>query len=104
MSHNGVEIDQFLLLTIYPSIAFFVTGFIAKKFNLAESIKYLIQAIICISFSLTYFITIPNGGAQGLSIVLAIFGLVLLILFKKASNEEVRQNSFEKSEKKSETS
>jgi hypothetical protein len=83
LTHNGIDIDQFLLLTIYPSILFFGVGFIAKKTAMRESLKYALQALICIIFSIIYFVVIPHGGAQGLAIVLAILGIILLIMAKK---------------------
>lgn len=83
MTHNGIDIDQFLLLTIYPTIVFFGVGFIAKKTAMNESTKYALQALICIIFSIVYFVLIPNGGAQGLAIVLAILGVILLIMARK---------------------
>ena len=83
MTHNGIDIDQYLPLTIYPSILFFGVGFIAKKTAMRESLKYALQALICIIFSIVYFVVIPNGGAQGLALVLAILGVILLIMAKK---------------------
>jgi peptidoglycan/LPS O-acetylase OafA/YrhL len=83
LTHNGIDIDQYLLLTIYPSILFFGVGFIAKKTTMRESLKYALQALICIIFSIVYFVVIPNGGAQGLALVLAILGVILLIMAKK---------------------
>lgn len=83
MTHNGIDIDEYLLLTIYPSILFFGVGFIAKKTIMRESLKYALQALICIIFSIVYFVVIPNGGAQGLALVLAILGVILLIMAKK---------------------
>jgi hypothetical protein len=83
LTHNGIDIDQFLLLTIYPSILLFGVGFIAKKTAMRESLKYALQALICIIFSIIYFVVIPHGGAQGLAIVLAILGIILLIMAKK---------------------
>ena len=31
MTHNGVDIDQFLLLAIYPTVAFFAVGYLGKR-------------------------------------------------------------------------
>ncbi len=83
MSHNGIDIDQYILLILYPSIAFFITGFITKKKNIKKSITYIIQSIICFIFSITYYIFVPHGGAQGLSLILGLFGILLLILVRK---------------------
>lgn len=83
MSHNGIDIDQYILLIIYPSIAFFAIGFITKKINIRKSITYILQSIVCFSFSIAYYLTIPFGGAQGLSLILGIFGILLIILARK---------------------
>ncbi len=83
MSHNGIDIDQYILLILYPSIAFFIIGFITKKKNIKKSITYIIQSIICFIFSSTYYIFVPHGGAQGLSLILGLFGILLLILVRK---------------------
>lgn len=83
MTHNGIDIDQFLLLTIYPCVVFFGLGFIAKRTSMDESLKYALQALTCIIFSIVYFVVIPNGGAQGLAIVLAMFAVILLIMARK---------------------
>jgi L-lactate permease len=83
MSHNGIDIDQYILLIIYPSIAFFLIGFITKKKNVRKSITYIIQSLICFSFSIAYYLLIPHGGAQGLSLVLGLFGVMLLVLARK---------------------
>ena len=83
MTHNGIDIDQFLLLTIYPCVVFFGLGFIAKRTSMGESLKYSLQALTCIIFSIVYFGVVPNGGAQGLAIVLAMFGVILLIMARK---------------------
>jgi len=83
LTHNGIDIDEFILLTIYPTAVIFAIVYIARKINLAESLKYAIQAAASIIFSIIYLLTIPNGGAQGLALVLLLFGLVLLYMARK---------------------
>ena len=83
MTHNGIDIDQFILLTVYPTITFFVIGVIAKRLDLSESLKYGMQALSCIVFAFFYFIAIPNGGAHGLAAVLIIFGGILFLMARK---------------------
>ena len=83
MTHNGIDIDQFILLTLYPTITFFVIGLIAKRLSLSEPLKYGMQALSCIVFAFFYFIAIPNGGAYGLAAVLIIFGGILLLMARK---------------------
>ena len=83
MTHNGIDIDQYILLTIYPTAVFFGVGFITKRTKLRESLSYTLQALVCIVFSVVYFIYIPQGGAQGLAIVLLLFGILLLFMARK---------------------
>ncbi len=97
--HNGVDIDEYILIILYPSIVFFVIGFITKKINTRKSVTYVLQSAICFIFSITYYILIPHGGAQGLALVLGIFGILLLILARKEKinptidEDEVNNNS-----------
>jgi len=92
MPHLGIDIDQFILLTIYPAAAFFTVGYIAKKTKMRAAKSYLLQAITCIIFAITYVFAIPNGGAQGLAIVLGMFGILLLFMARKQKIEQLAQN------------
>lgn len=77
-----MDIDQFILFTIYPTAVFFAIGLVAKKRNLSDVLKYLLQGITCIVFSVIYF-GVPRGGADGLAIILAMFGILLLFMARK---------------------
>ena len=83
MPHNGIDIDQFILLTVYPTAVFFAIGLIAKRGMLSEVLKYALQGIACIIFSIAYFVGVDHGGANGLAIVLAMFGVLLLFMARK---------------------
>jgi hypothetical protein len=83
LPHNGIDIDTYILLTIYPIISFFVIGFVGRKFNLNEAVKYFLQGVSCLLFALFYIVMIPRGGAQGLAIVLILFGILLLFMARK---------------------
>jgi len=83
MPHLGIDIDEYVLLTIYPAAAFFAIGFIAKKTHMHPGTSYLLQSITCIAFAITYLLAVPNGGAQGLAIVLGMFGVLLLFMARK---------------------
>ena len=83
MPHNGVDIDQYILLTIYPIVAFFAIAILGKKLKLDEALKYFFQGISCILFAVFYIILIPRGGAQGLAIVLILFGILLFFMARK---------------------
>ena len=92
MVHLGIDIDQFILLTIYPAAAFFAVGYAAKKTKMHAAKSYLLQALTCIVFAITYVFAVPNGGAQGLAIVLGMFGALLLFMAKKQKIEQLPQN------------
>ncbi len=92
MTHNGVDIVNFVLYTIYPTAAFFIVGFIAKKTGMRQIYTYLIQAMICFAFSVAYFIMIPLGGADGLAIILALFGGLLLFMARKQKIQQEQQS------------
>ncbi|HEX2106718.1 MAG TPA: hypothetical protein VHF28_03220 [Nitrososphaera sp.] len=92
MVHLGIDIDQFILLTIYPAAAFFIVGYVAKKTKMQAAKSYLLQALTCIAFAITYVFAVPNGGAQGLAIVLGMFGALLLLMARKQKIEQPPQN------------
>ncbi|HJR84241.1 MAG TPA: hypothetical protein VJ772_02620 [Nitrososphaeraceae archaeon] len=83
MPHNGVDIDQYILLTIYPIIAFFAIAIVGKKFNLGEAFRYFFQGLSCILFAVFYIMLVPRGGAQGLAIILIMFGILLFFMARK---------------------
>lgn len=83
MPHLGIDIDQFILLTIYPAAVFFAIGYIAKKTKMRPLLSYLLQAATCFGFAIAYLVIVPNGGAEGLEIVLLMFGGLLLFMARK---------------------
>ena len=83
---------MFILLTIFPAAAFFAVGFIAKKTKMPQVRSYLLQGITCIAFSIAYLIVVPNGGAQGLAIVLGMFGALLLFMARKQKIQQPEQS------------
>jgi hypothetical protein len=83
LTHNGIDIDQYILLTLYPTVIIFGLGFAGKKKKLRQSTTHLFQAATCIIFSIAYFFLVPNGGAIGLAVVLALFGILLLFVARK---------------------
>jgi hypothetical protein len=92
LPHNGVDIDQYILLTIYPIVAFFAIAFLGKKFKLDEALKYFFQGVSCILFAVFYIILIPRGGAQGLAIILILFGILLFFMARKQKISPQDQN------------
>lgn len=92
MVHLGIDIDQFILLTIYPAAVFFAIGYVAKKTKMQAAKSYLLQAVTCIAFAIAYVFAVPNGGAQGLAIVLGMFSVLLLFMARKQKIEQPQQN------------
>jgi hypothetical protein len=62
----------------------FGLGFIAKRAKIRESLKFVFQSSASIVFSIIYFEAVPDGGAEGLAIVLLIFGFLLLFMARKS--------------------
>lgn len=83
MTHNGVDIVDFVLYTVYPTAAFFAIGLAAKKTGMRQLYTYVTQAAVCFAFSAAYFALVPLGGAQGIALILAMFGALLLIMARK---------------------
>jgi len=83
LTHNGIDIDQFILLTIYPTVTFFIIGLIARKFGFGEPLKYASQAASCIIFAIAYIVAVPNGGAHGLAAVLILFSGILFLMARR---------------------
>ncbi len=83
MPHLGIDIDEYIMLTIYPAAIFFALGYIAKKTQMRQMILYLLQGVMCLAFAIGYLFAIPNGGADGLEIVLGMFGVLLLFMARK---------------------
>lgn len=54
MSHTGVEIFDFLLITIYPVIGLFVVEMISRVTRAPKWIKLWVQAIVSIGFAVAY--------------------------------------------------
>jgi O-antigen/teichoic acid export membrane protein len=64
-------------------LAFFAIAILGKKFQLDEAFRHLFQGIACILFAVFYIILIPRGGAQGIAIILILFGILLLFMARK---------------------
>lgn len=82
MTHNGVDIIDYVLYTLYPTAAFFAIGMVAKKTNLRQLYVYIAQAAVCFAFAVAYMF-IPQGGGQGLAVILGMFGALLLFMARK---------------------
>jgi hypothetical protein len=54
MSHIDVDVVDFLLLTIYPVTALFITEIISRAAKIPNWVKLLAQGIVSIGFAVAY--------------------------------------------------
>ena len=54
MSHLGVDIIDYLLLTIYPVVGLFIVEIISRAFKITSWVKLVIQGVLCIGFTIAY--------------------------------------------------
>lgn len=83
---------DFVLYTIYPTAAFFAIGLFARKTGMKQLYVYVMQSAVCFGFSIAYFF-VPLGGAQGLAIILAMFGALLLFMARKQKLQAEHQKA-----------
>ncbi|MEW5840667.1 hypothetical protein [Nitrososphaera sp.] len=91
MAHNGVDIIDYVLYTVYPTAAFFAIGYAAKITKMRQVYTFVIQALVCFAFAGYYLAAIPMGGAQGLAVILAMFGVLLLFMARKKKIEPAEE-------------
>jgi phosphatidylserine synthase len=87
LAHNGVDIIDYVLYTIYPAAAFFAIGIAAKKTGMRQLYVYMAQSAACFAFAVAYMF-IPQGGGQGLAVILGMFGALLLFMARKQKLQE----------------
>lgn len=54
MSHLGIDVIDYLLLTIYPVVGLFVIEIICRALKITSWIKLVIQGMLCIGFTMAY--------------------------------------------------
>lgn len=54
MSHLGIDVVDFLLITIYPVIGIFIVEIISRKLKIPSWSKLITQGIISVAFAVTY--------------------------------------------------
>lgn len=54
MSHLGIDVIDYLLLTIYPVVGLFVVEIICRALKITSWIKLVIQGMLCIGFTIAY--------------------------------------------------
>ena len=54
MSHLGVDVIDYLLLTVYPVIGLAVIEIISRALKIPTWVKLVTQGIVCIGFTIAY--------------------------------------------------
>ena len=54
MSHLGIDVIDYLLLTIYPVVGLFVVEIICRALKITSWIKLVIQGMLCVGFTIAY--------------------------------------------------
>lgn len=54
MSHLGIDVIDYLLLTIYPVVGLFVIEITSRALKITSWVKLVIQGIMCIGFTIAY--------------------------------------------------
>ncbi|MGQ0795966.1 MAG: hypothetical protein ACT4N5_07285 [Nitrosopumilaceae archaeon] len=76
MSHLGVDVIDYLLLTIYPVIGLFVLEAVCRVFKIRSWAKLVTQGTLCIGFAIAYVTLIVSHWLT--SIVLLALAVALL--------------------------
>ncbi len=78
MSHLGVDVIDFLLLTIYPVIGLFIIEMIARATKIPSWIKLLIQAGVMMGFGVAYVTAIVAHWLTSL----VLFALAVTLIYQ----------------------
>ena len=54
MSHLGIDVIDYLLLTIYPVVGLFVIEIVSRAFKITSWVKLVIQGVLCMGFTVAY--------------------------------------------------
>ena len=54
MSHLGIDIEFYLLLSVYPVAAIFIVEVISRAARIPSWIKLVTQGMVCVGFGVAY--------------------------------------------------
>lgn len=80
MSHTGVEVFDFLLITIYPVVGIFAVELGSRAARAPKWAKLVAQAIVCIGFGVAYF-SFPGDEKFPLTAVV-LFALAVALFYQ----------------------
>jgi hypothetical protein len=71
--HNGIDLDVYFLIILYPVAGLFIIEMIFRVTKIANWIKLLTQAVMCVGFAIAYFtIHVAHWLTAGVLLALAI--------------------------------
>jgi hypothetical protein len=71
--HNGIDLDVYFLIIIYPIAGLFIIEMIFRVTKFANWIKLLTQAIMCVGFGIAYLtMHVAHWLTAGVLLALAI--------------------------------
>ncbi len=71
--HNGIDLDVYFEIILYPVAGLFVIEMIFRLAKIANWIKLLTQAVMCVGFGISYItMQVANWLTAGVLLALAI--------------------------------
>ena len=85
MSHTGVEVFDFLLISIYPVLGILAVELISRLIKAPKWIKLWVQAVLSMGFGIYYwFILIPSHNFPLTGLVMFVLGIALIYQGRRA--------------------
>ena len=85
MSHLGVDIGGYVLLTIYPVAGLFIAEMVGRAAKAPSWVKLVVQGVICVGFGIAYLTVIV---AHWLTAVVLL--ALAIALFYQARNAKIK--------------
>ena len=71
--HNGIDLDVYFLIILYPVAGLFIIEIISRAIKIANWIKLLTQAVMCVGFGIAYLtMHVAHWLTAGVLLALAI--------------------------------
>jgi len=85
MSHLGVDIDEYILLTIYPVVGLFIAEMVSRATKAPSWVKLVAQGLICVGFGIAYVTVIMAHWMTSVVLLALAFAL-----FYQARNAKIK--------------
>lgn len=71
--HNGIDLDTYFLIILYPVAGLFIIEMISRVAKIANWVKLLTQAVMCVGFGIAYLtMQVAHWLTGGVLLALAI--------------------------------